>query len=1011
MSDPTIRSGGHTYQHITTRDSASAHYGDNHYYNLAEDERIKALLLESLRFPEMRWRRDAVSEAREETWLYDTSVLDEQDYYDASIVEARADLIEWLEIDTDKLFWVSGKPGSGKSMFMKSLRNHANTASLLRKWADGTTLVVLEHYFWVAGTPIQSSWLGLLRTLLHDSVSALTLKSHDSLLKTAFSDRWHWGSQHVPWTSNALHSALQQICQSASIKAVFFIDGMDECLPHGNLDLLVENLLDMCKWPGVKICASSRSWPAFNHGFEWSPRVNMGHLTKREMYTYVRDQLVRAESAQVFVRDFREDTTQAKDFVTHIVRQAEGVFLWTSLVVEHISSERRKGRQLDKLRTCLQSFPEDLEGYFRALVWGRVPGLKTNKTDTACVLFLALKRHNDFVQLEWDCMAYYLLSRNLLGPELNIFTIDPQWHHSLDHQDIHEQISHFLAETCGDLLTLKKGARTSKNSVIPRSVVGFPHRTMRDFFETHEMKTFLKNHVPAHFLKVCFWKKAELQVTGYRFFASTKIPPSFGLEHSWACHEIERCWTRILVHAEESGDLVSVDWRKQAWLSTAMELAVKHLQKACVCFGENHRFCDATPKLWPYGMYPYISSALLKWPHMALCQKPSFEGFSFARNRNRDIRSPLTIAVEMKVTKEYATTYVSMIAGLLSAGCEPNEVQMETRHGSQHTLWGSFLARWRRLAHGNTEAQETHAFVEVAFLFIRHGAHTWNPICTADHSPSSESPEKLCQWTNFESVVQECVPAEQQNELIQVATEYAENLARRHTHRRQKLLAFRSFRTSLTRMNTGLRSGKRFTTNFDNHLCQDMLVTIKANIPTNKPDLERFFSAWIGIPLSPPRCIHLDRSRPKMLRNAYVCLDCVGFPTICVECLRANPLDHHEHYGLLIDVQSAGDLENSSSERTLHRLDWDQRLAWRLLFESSNRWFEARAEESGVAMAESPTTKNPYGHPFIPKAPEIEVQNLTAATGNDGDEESLPKYCLGQRISVNQQSPLLVTLS
>jgi hypothetical protein len=448
MSDPKIRSGGHTYQHITTGGSASAHYGDNHYYTLAEDERIKAQLLESLSFPEMRWRRDAVYGAREETWLYDTSVFDRRDYSDDRIARARAGLIHWLESDSDKLFWISGKPGSGKSVFMKRLRNHANTISALRRWAEGITLVVLEHYFWVAGATVQSSWLGLLRTLLHDCVSALTIQNNHTLLKTVFSGRWNFGSQHVPWTSDALQSAIRHIFHSASINVIVFVDGLDECLPQQDLDLLVESLLDMCKWPKVKICASSRPWPAFEHGLKTSPRIKLESLTSREMYTYVRGQLVRAESAQSLVRDFRDDTAEAKAFIKQVVEQAEGVFLWTSLVVKHVSSERRKGRRIDRLRTCLKSFPEDLESYFRALVWGRIPGLSSNKTDTACVLFLAL-RPND-----WGCLPYYLLSQDLFGPELDIFAVDPQWHASLSSQDVHDHISLFLAETCGDLLTL-----------------------------------------------------------------------------------------------------------------------------------------------------------------------------------------------------------------------------------------------------------------------------------------------------------------------------------------------------------------------------------------------------------------------------------------------------------------------------------------------------------------------------------------------------------------------------
>jgi hypothetical protein len=71
-----------------------------------------------------------------------------------------------------------------------------------------------------------------------------------------------------------------------------------------------------------------------------------------------------------------------------------------------------------------------------------------------------------------------------------------------------------------------------------------------------------------------------------------------------------------------------------------------------------------------------------------------------------------------------------------------------------------------------------------------------------------------------------------------------------------------------------------------------------------------------------------------------------------------------------------------------------QRKPWELLFEISNRWFEARAEKSGVDMAESPTIESPYGHPSIPMTPKIELQSLTPLTSKVEDDDDLPRYCL-----------------
>ncbi|KAG9508223.1 hypothetical protein J7337_001786 [Fusarium musae] len=74
----------------------------------------------------------------------------------------------WLQSD-DKLFWIRGKPGSGKSTLIKFVINNDNTKRLLGSWHPNTRL--LSHFFWKIGSEPQNSIRGLLCSLLYHLLS------------------------------------------------------------------------------------------------------------------------------------------------------------------------------------------------------------------------------------------------------------------------------------------------------------------------------------------------------------------------------------------------------------------------------------------------------------------------------------------------------------------------------------------------------------------------------------------------------------------------------------------------------------------------------------------------------------------------------------------------------------------------------------------------------------------------------------------------------------------------
>ncbi|UKZ60602.1 uncharacterized protein TrAtP1_001874 [Trichoderma atroviride] len=79
--------------------------------------------------------------------------------------KASVGLTSWLQSD-EKLFWISGKPGSGKSTFLKYLHTNPLTSKYLRNWYRSTNRVQATFFFHHRGTAIQKSLEGLYRGIL-----------------------------------------------------------------------------------------------------------------------------------------------------------------------------------------------------------------------------------------------------------------------------------------------------------------------------------------------------------------------------------------------------------------------------------------------------------------------------------------------------------------------------------------------------------------------------------------------------------------------------------------------------------------------------------------------------------------------------------------------------------------------------------------------------------------------------------------------------------------------------
>jgi DNA replication protein DnaC len=72
--------------------------------------------------------------------------------------------VTWLRTGND-VFWISGKPGSGKSTLMRFLAHNSRTKSVLQSQYAGA--MILAAFIWSAGSSTQRSQKTLFGSLLH----------------------------------------------------------------------------------------------------------------------------------------------------------------------------------------------------------------------------------------------------------------------------------------------------------------------------------------------------------------------------------------------------------------------------------------------------------------------------------------------------------------------------------------------------------------------------------------------------------------------------------------------------------------------------------------------------------------------------------------------------------------------------------------------------------------------------------------------------------------------------
>ncbi|KAL8710438.1 MAG: hypothetical protein Q9220_005039 [cf. Caloplaca sp. 1 TL-2023] len=317
------------------------------YVHSIQDSSLQQRLNESLFFPEILARQEQIPDEFRGTyqWIFEKHMGDSQSW---------SDLPDWLE-NQRGAYWISGRPGSGKSTLIKFIMNDSRTTDHLSKWGQQTKLVEVSFFFWSTGTGLQKSAAGLLRSLLYQ----ISMQCPDALYMVYNRDRLAELDLRRDWTDQRLLSTLKLFMErkTAVTSICAFIDGLDEFV--GDEDLLLEVIRLFMKTPNSKVCVASRPENTFLEEFRSCPQLRVHKLNHQDIAHTAEQKL-----GPIFQRSYPDQVNLLDKFVRKLAEKAQGVFLWLDLMVKDLIKGAKNGDDSDELDERLERTPDSINGMY-----------------------------------------------------------------------------------------------------------------------------------------------------------------------------------------------------------------------------------------------------------------------------------------------------------------------------------------------------------------------------------------------------------------------------------------------------------------------------------------------------------------------------------------------------------------------------------------------------------------------------------------------------------------------
>lgn len=698
-------------------------------------------ILDNLGFASMQDREDEVSEAHARTfeWIFDRPVK--------SDLANRHTFSRWLRGETsDRIYWISGKPGSGKSTLMRFLYEHPKTRKYLQEWCGSDPLFIAGFFFWISGTPEQRSQTGLLRSLLHQ-----ILDNHRKLIPVAFPSLWAqlWAASTrdrlkmaLSWPLSQLKGSLKALLDELSkrSKICFFIDGLDE-LEGDHLELIDIFKSATAESSTVRACLSSRPFPVFEEAFSSGLTMKLQDLTLQDMITYVQDSFTNHRLAG---REYGRLPELSMKLITNIVAKADGVFLWVRMVVYFLLDNWQERNTLFDALFALRKLPTELDDLFHYFLFSCQPKQYFTIASKTFQLVRAKEKVLTFTKDAYGA-SLTLWELALADEEVrNLVSSKIVRQATGEEISLHcERAKAYIEDCCGGLLQIHQRSRSKRTlsatepQSLAKSKVSYIHRTARDYL--------MHSGVWDQLLTLTTFDDFDPHLAHVRSYILQLKLSLFPVERH---RRLDEWWPDIVLAMTHARSARPSSGHTQHLLDELYNTLDQHYW--------GRRRSDPNDN-WPRGAfftYEQRGRSLFHDPFLSLAIKFGLTQYLSARYSTSEIPPYksgyplLSYAVEFLADRRktiYPLSDPDLVLILLRAGHSPNQPYPDIPTKDPTTPWLYALRCAREadrrgwIKHYDTDAVGTERWVKILRLFVEYGADPnalivedeWDPSATA----------------------------------------------------------------------------------------------------------------------------------------------------------------------------------------------------------------------------------------------------------------------------------------